>query len=89
MTTVADIMALVERIEANSTRETHWIIAPRVYRRLRRKARSEARHLGVLQKRMRRSVHRAYRRAGLSRPFPFRTPDRPEPTAPWTPWSGE
>lgn len=63
MTTAAEIFALVERIEAKASQPMVWLVSPKAHRRWRRTFRKLER-----VRRHKRSVHRAYRRAGLPLP---------------------
>jgi hypothetical protein len=63
MTTAAEILALVERIQAKSSQPVVWLINPKARRKWRRTLRKLQR-----VRRFKRSVNRAYRRANLSLP---------------------
>lgn len=75
--TAAQILAFVDRIHQHTLdTPTTWTMSTNVYRKLRRQVKGWQK-LPRLHKGMKRSVHRAYRRAGLERPLPFRIAEAP------------
>jgi hypothetical protein len=64
MTSADEILALYDRINAKATQPTTWLMSPRYVRRWRRTLRKLLRI-----PRHKRSVIRAYRRAGLPLPL--------------------